>query len=89
MKSIRRGRERLRDRELPGPSENQANDIAVNDKSMQWGKFWTNNFHQKRIAHNGFPSSLLIAAIAVAPTGKASFVYSYVQTKLKGQYKEK
>jgi len=27
-----------------------------------------------------------IAVIAVAPTGKASFVYSYVQTRLKGQY---
>ena len=26
-----------------------------------------------------------IAVIAVAPTGKASFVYSYVQTKLMGQ----
>ena len=27
-----------------------------------------------------------IAVITVAPTGKASFVYSYVQTRLQGQY---
>ena len=32
---------------------------------------------------------LLIAVIAFAPTGKASFVYSYVQTRLKGQYNGK
>ena len=32
---------------------------------------------------------LTIAVIAVAPTGKASFVYSYVQTRLKGQYNGK
>ena len=31
----------------------------------------------------------VIAVIAVAPTGKASFVYSYVQTRLKGQYNGK
>ena len=30
-----------------------------------------------------------IAVIAVAPTGKASFVYSYVQTRPKGQYNGK
>ena len=30
-----------------------------------------------------------IAVIAVAPTGKASFVYSNVQTRLKGQYNRK
>ena len=30
-----------------------------------------------------------IAVIAIAPTGKASFVYSYVQTRLKGQYNGK
>jgi len=29
---------------------------------------------------------IAVAAIAVAPTGKASFVYSYVQTRLMGQY---
>ena len=28
----------------------------------------------------------VIAVIAVAPAGKASFVYSYVQTRLKCQY---
>ena len=27
-----------------------------------------------------------IAVIAIAPTGKASFVYIYVQTRLRGQY---
>ena len=31
----------------------------------------------------------VIAVIAVTPTGKASFVYSYVQTRLKGQYNGK
>ena len=31
----------------------------------------------------------VIAFIAVTPTGKASFVYSYVQTRLKGQYNGK
>ena len=31
----------------------------------------------------------LIAVIAVAPTDRASFVYSYVQTRLKGQYNGK
>ena len=31
----------------------------------------------------------LIAVIAVAPTGKASFVYSYVQTRLMDQYNAK
>ena len=30
-----------------------------------------------------------IAVIAVAPTGKASFVYNYVQTRLKAQYNGK
>ena len=30
-----------------------------------------------------------IAVIAVAPTGKVSFVYSYVQTRLTGQYNGK
>ena len=30
-----------------------------------------------------------IAVIAVAPTGKASFVYIYVQTRLRGQYNGK
>ena len=30
-----------------------------------------------------------MAVIAVAPTGKASFVSSYVQTRLKGQYNAK
>ena len=30
-----------------------------------------------------------IAVIAVAPTGKASFVYSYEQTRLMGQYNRK
>ena len=30
-----------------------------------------------------------IAIIAVAPTGKASFICSYVQTRLKGQHSEK
>ena len=30
----------------------------------------------------------LIAVIAVAPTGKASFVFSYMETRLKGQYNE-
>ena len=30
-----------------------------------------------------------IAVIAVAPTGKSSLVYSYVQTRLKGQYNGK
>ena len=29
---------------------------------------------------------LAIAVIAVAPTGKAFYVYSYVQTRLMGQY---
>mgnify|MGYP006973386230 CR=1 FL=1 len=31
----------------------------------------------------------IIAVIAVAPTDRASFVYSYVQTRLKGQYNGK
>ena len=31
----------------------------------------------------------LIAVIAVAPAGKASFVYSYAQTRLMGQYNGK
>ena len=31
IKSIRRGREGVRDRERPGPSENQANEIAILD----------------------------------------------------------
>ena len=30
-----------------------------------------------------------IAVFAVAPTGKAPFVYSYVQTRLMGQYNGK
>ena len=30
-----------------------------------------------------------IAVIAVAPTGRASLVYSYVQTRLKGRYNGK
>ena len=30
-----------------------------------------------------------IAVIEVAPTGKTSFVYTYVQTRLKGQYNGK
>ena len=30
----------------------------------------------------------VMAIIAVSPTGKASFVYSYVQTRLRGQYNE-
>ena len=30
-----------------------------------------------------------IAVTVVAPTGKASFIYSYVQTRLVGQYNEK
>ena len=33
--------------------------------------------------------ALKIAVIAVAPTGKAPFVYSYVQMRLKGQYNGK
>ena len=33
--------------------------------------------------------AIAIAVIAVAPTGKASFVYSYVQTRLRGQYNGK
>ena len=33
--------------------------------------------------------SMPIAFIAVAPTGKASFVYDYVQTRLVGQYNGK
>ena len=33
--------------------------------------------------------SQLIAVIAVAPTDRASFVYSYVQTRLRGQYNGK
>ena len=32
---------------------------------------------------------LSIAVIAVAPTSKASFVYSYMQTRLMGQYNGK
>ena len=32
---------------------------------------------------------VVIAVIAVAPTDKTSFVYSYVQTRLKGQYNGK
>ena len=35
------------------------------------------------------PCGLAIAVIAVAPTDKASFVYSYVQTRLRGQYNGK
>ena len=34
------------------------------------------------------PEQKTIVVIAVAPTGKASFVYSYVQTRLMGQYNE-
>ena len=30
----------------------------------------------------------LIAVIAVAPTGKASSVFSYMETRLRGQYNE-
>ena len=30
----------------------------------------------------------LIAVIAFAPTGKAYFVFSYMETRLKGQYNE-
>ena len=33
-----------------------------------------------------FPYMELIAVIAVAPTGKASFVFSYMEARLKGQY---
>ena len=33
--------------------------------------------------------AIAIAVIAVAPTGKASFVYSYAQTRLMGQYNGK
>ena len=32
---------------------------------------------------------IAVAVIAVAPTAKASFVYSYVQTRLMGQYNGK
>ena len=34
-------------------------------------------------------SNHTIAVIAVAPTDRTSFVYSYVQTRLKGQYNGK
>ena len=37
----------------------------------------------------GSLSGPTIAVIAVAPTDRASFVYSYVQTRLKGQYNGK
>ena len=36
-------------------------------------------------APHGYQQKDRIAVIAVAPTGKASFVYSYVQTRLKGE----
>ena len=36
-----------------------------------------------------YKAQISIAVIAVALTGKASFVYSYVQTRLKGQYNGK
>ena len=32
---------------------------------------------------------IAIAVIAVAPTDRASFVYSYAQTRLKGQFNGK
>ena len=38
--------------------------------------------------HDGNETSA-IAVIRVAPTGKAFFVYSYVQTRLMGQYNGK
>ena len=41
------------------------------------------------INHSLALSTVKIAVIAVAPTGKASFVYSYIQTRLRGQYNGK
>jgi len=64
------------------------NPVADPDPSFQWS-LWS----VAAILFSGlgvlFVMYRAIAVIEVAPTGKASFVYSYVQTRLRGQYNGK
>ena len=67
------------------PTEWTGFGLRGREEERSWKRGWITS----SVKNSSVIGTEPIAVIAVAPTGKASFVYSYVQMRLKGQYNGK